>query len=161
MSRKASQPGTQKKNPGGRPRKNTPGSTSSTWKPLSQPVSTHRYEINSQGAIRRLKADGSYYNIKPFVSGGPYASVYIYGVKGATRNRKRCYVHRLVAQEFVKGRKPGNVVHHKVSPASNTAATLEWVTPSQNSKARTFFNHDGTRRTEKNPRSPSRPSSPS
>jgi hypothetical protein len=145
---KASQPGNQKKNKGGRPRKgqSKSGSTSITWKQVSQPASTHHYEISSQGQVRRRKADGTYYDVKPWVSGGPYASVYIYGVKGATRNRKKVYVHRLVAQEFVQGKKPGNVVHHKISPASNTRGTLEWVTPSENLKARRFFTDDGKRR---------------
>ncbi len=148
MNPKPSPRGTQKKNKGGRPRVHgsKPGATATTWKRVSQPVSTHTYEVNSAGQIRRLKKDGSYYNIKPFVSGGPYASVYIYGVAGATRNRKKMYVHRLVAQAFVGGKRSGNVVHHKVSPASNTASTLEWVTPSQNLKARKFFKDDGTRK---------------
>ena len=94
---------------------------------------------------RRLK-DGSYYDVKPWITGGPYAAVYLYGVKGATRNRKKVYVHRLVATHFVGGRKSGNVVHHKSGPANNTKSQLEWVTPSENSKARKYFNDDGSRR---------------
>ena len=84
--------------------------------------------------------------MKPWITGGPYAAVYIYGVAGATRNRKKVYVHKLVAEHHVAGRKPGNVVHHKVGPASNTRSTLEWVTPSENAKARKFFHDDGKRR---------------
>jgi len=79
--------------------------------------------------------------------------VYLYGVKGATRNRKKVYVHRLVATHFVGGRKSGNVVHHKVGPANNTKSQLEWVTPSENAKARKYFNDDGTRRKAK-PKAP-------
>ena len=84
--------------------------------------------------------------MKPWITGGPYAAVYIYGVPGATRNRKKVYVHKLVAEHHVAGRQPGNVVHHKVGPASNTRSTLEWVTPSENAKARKFFTDDGKRR---------------
>ena len=146
-----SQRANQKKNKGGRPRKNesgTRGSTSLTWKRLSQPASTHHYEISSQGQVRRLLKNGNWYNVKPWVTGGPYAAVYIYGVKGATRGRKKVYVHRLVAQHFVNGKKSGNVVHHKVGPANNSANALEWVTPSENNKARKFFDDDGKRRTK-------------
>ena len=148
---KPSQQGNQKKNKGGRPRKNesaTSGSTSLTWKRLSQPASTHHYEVSSQGAVRRLLKNGNWYNVKPWVTGGPYAAVYIYGVKGATRGRKKVYVHRLVAQHFVKGKRPGNVVHHKVGPANNSANALEWVTPSENANARKYFTDDGKRKTK-------------
>ena len=98
--------------------------------------------------MRRLLKNGNWYNVKPWVTGGPYAAVYIYGVKGATRGRKKAYVHRLVAQHFVKGKRPGNVVHHKVGPANNTANALEWVTPSENNKARKYFTDDGKRKTK-------------
>ena len=146
-----SQKGTQKKNKGGRPRKHAkPGSTATTWKKISQPVSTHHYEVNSQGQVRRLKADGTYYDVKPWLnSGNAYLSVYIYGVKGATRNRKKVYVHRLIADAFVPGKSKGKVVHHTVGPHSNTKQTLQWVTPSQNLKARKFFNDDGSRKKRK------------
>ena len=143
--------GTQKKNKGGRPRKHAkPGSTGTTWKRISQPVSTHHYEVNSSGGVRRLKADGTYYDVKPWLnSGNAYMSVYIYGVKGATRNRKKVYVHRLIADAFVPGKSKGKVVHHTVGPQSNTSKTLQWVTPSQNLKARKFFNDDGSRKKRK------------
>ena len=148
---KASQKGIPKKNKGGRPRKHAKaGSTAITWKKLSQPVSSHTYEVSSQGQVRRLKADGTYYDIKPWLnSGNAYLSVYIYGVAGATRNRKKVYVHKLVAQEFVAGRSKGKVVHHTIGPQSNTKSTLQWVTPSENLKARKFFNDDGTRKKRK------------
>jgi len=96
--------------------------------------------------VRRRLKNGTYYDVKPWITGGPYAAVYLYGIKGATRNRKKVYVHRLVATHFVGGRKSGNVVHHKVGPANNTKSQLEWVTPSENAKARKYFNDDGSRR---------------
>jgi hypothetical protein len=149
MTPKASQRANPKKNKGGRPRKNAKGTTGSgsiTWKRVSQPVSTNNYEVSSRGEVRRALKGGGYYDLKPWITGGPYAAVYLYGVKGATRNRKKVYVHRLVANHFVGGKKKGNVVHHTVSPASNTRSTLEWVTPSENQKARKFFTDDGKRR---------------
>ena len=100
---------------------------------------------------------GGYYNLKPWITGGPYAAVYLYGIKSATRGRKKVYVHRLVANHFVGGKKPGNVVHHTVSPASNTKSTLEWVTPSENLNARKYFNDDGTRRKKTEPKVPKDP----
>lgn len=149
MKAKVSKPVSRKKNKGGRPRKHgkgTAGSSSLTWKPVSQPASTNHYEVSSQGQVRRLLKNGNYYDVKPWITGGPYAAVYIYGVKGATRNRKKVYVHRLVATHFVTGRKQGNVVHHIQGPANNTKSALEWVTPSENSKARKFFTDDGARK---------------
>ena len=152
MTAKASQKGTQKKNKGGRPRKNgsgTRGSTSITWKRISQPVSTHHYEVSSMGGVRRLLKTGQYYDLKPWVTGGPYAAVYLTGIKGATRGRKKCYVHKLVADHFVPGKASNKVVHHTVGPHSNTKNTLQWVTPSQNNNARRFFTDDGKRKVKK------------
>ena len=151
MTQKTSQSGTQKKNKGGRPRKDgksTRGSTSITWKRISRPVSTHHYEVSSAGQVRRRLKSGEYYDLKPWVTGGPYAAVYLAGIKGATRGRKKCYIHRLVADHFVSGKSKAKVVHHEVGPHSNTARTLKWVTPSENSKARKYFNDDGSRKSK-------------
>ena len=138
-----------KVNKGGRPRKNAGSGGKAQpvgWKKITHPVSTHHYEVSSQGEVRRKKKDGSYYMLKPWVTGGPYAAVYLTGVKGATRNRKKVYVHRLVASHFVQGKSSGRVVHHKAGPGSNTASNLQWVSPSENLKARKFFNDDGSRK---------------
>ena len=141
-----------KVNKGGRPRKNAVSGGKPQpvgWKKITNPVSIHHYEVSSQGEVRRKKKDGSYYNLKPWVTGGPYAAVYLTGVKSATRNRKKVYVHRLVATHFVQGKTSGKVVHHKVGPGSNTAQNLQWVTHSQNLKARKFFNDDGSRKKQR------------
>ena len=138
-----------KKNKGGRPRKNVAkgsGSSGLQWKKITNPVSTHHYEVNTQGQVRRLLKSGQYYDLKPWITGGPYSAVYLTGVKGATRNRKKVYVHRLVATHFIKDKKPGEVVHHLVGPHSNTKNTLDWVPVSENNKARKYFNEDGTRK---------------
>ncbi|MCH2064864.1 MAG: hypothetical protein MK194_14210 [Roseibacillus sp.] len=98
---------------------------------------------------RRLKS-GEFYNLKAWVTGGPYAAVYLTGIKGATRNRKKVYVHRLVADHFLgASKKPNKVVHHEVGPHSNTKDSLKWVTPSENSKARKFFTDDGKRKSKR------------
>ena len=98
---------------------------------------------------RRLKS-GEYYNLKAWVTGGPYSAVYLTGIKGATRNRKKVYVHRLVADHFLgASKKPNKVVHHEVGPHSNTKDSLKWVTPSENSKARKFFTDDGKRKSKR------------
>ena len=153
MTPTTSQKETRKKNKGGRPRKDgkgTRGSTSMQWKVISQPASTNHYEISSLGHVRRRLKSGEYYNLKAWTTGGPYAAVYLSGIKGATRNRKKVYIHRLVADHFLKqSKKPNKVVHHEVGPHSNTARTLKWVTPSENNKARKFFYDDGTRKSKK------------
>ena len=116
------------KSKGGRPRKNEVAGKSGSglqWKKITNPISIHHYEVSSQGQVRRLLKSGKYYEMKPWITGGPYAAVYITGIKGATRKRKKVYVHRLVATHFLKGtRKPGNVVHHKMGPANNTSSQL-------------------------------------
>ena len=135
------------KNKGGRPRKSGNGPNSERWKQITQPASVHHYEIFSSGLVRRKLKNGKYYNLKAWVTGGPYAAVYLAGIKGATRNRKKVYVHRLVADHFLKQSKaPNKVVHHEVGPSSNTSKTLKWVTPSENNKARRFFTDDGQRK---------------
>ena len=100
--------------------------------------------------MRRRLRSGEFYNLKAWVTGGPYAAVYLTGIKGATRNRKKVYIHRLVADHFLgASKKPNKVVHHEVGPHSNTKDSLKWVTPSENSKARKYFNDDGTRKSKK------------
>ena len=137
-------------NKGGRPRKTGGGKQTGThWKQITEPKSKHHYEISSRGDVRRKLKSGEYYNLKSWVTGGPYAAVYLTGIEGATRNRKKVYVHRLVAMHFKKdSKKKGNVVHHVVGPHSNTKDTLQWVTPSQNNKARKFFTDDGQRKSK-------------
>ena len=138
------------KNKGGRPRKTGGGKQTGThWKQITEPKSKHHYEISSRGDVRRKLKSGEYYNLKSWVTGGPYAAVYLTGIEGATRNRKKVYVHRLVAMHFKKdSKKKGHVVHHVVGPHSNTKDTLQWVTPSENNKARKFFTDDGQRKSK-------------
>jgi hypothetical protein len=159
MTLKPTQSASQKKkkagkvNKGGRPKKGTPGSSATQWKVIhSPPGGTNQYEVNAQGQVRRKLKNGEYRDVKPWVTGGPYACVYLYGYPNATRHRKKVYVHRLVAMHFLtgkQGRKKNEVVHHKVGPANNTASQLEWVSIEENAKARKYFNPDGTRKNRK------------
>ena len=120
------------------------------WKRVSSPPGgTNHYEVSAQGQVRRKLKNGEYRDVKPWVTGGPYACVYLYGYPNATRHRKKVYVHRLVALHFLKGRKKLEVVHHKQGPGNNTAAQLEWVSIEENANARKYWNPDGTRKNRK------------
>ena len=82
--------------------------------------------------------------MKPWYS-GPYEAVYIYGVEAATNKhkRKKCYVHRLVAEHFLKEKKGKKFVHHKNGKEQdNAVGNLEWTTMEDNLKARKFFYKD-------------------
>lgn len=140
-----------KKNKGGRPRNSARiGNKPGGWQRITNPKSTNHYEINPQGLVRRKsKRTEEYFPVKPWVTGGPYAAVYLYGVKGATRGRKKVYVHRLVADHFVPGKSKAKVVHHIRGAYNNSAKYLEWVSVEDNLKARKYFNNDGTRRVRK------------
>ena len=138
-----------KKNLGGRPRKSGNGKGGEQWKQITEPKSSHYYEISSRGNVRRKLKNGDWYNMIPWITGGPYSAVYISGVAGATRNRKKAYIHRLVANHFNKAsKKAGNVVHHTKGPSNNTKENLKWVTPSENQNARRFFTDDGKRKSK-------------
>ena len=128
-------------NKGGRPRK-AGAKQGLKWKPIYI-KSKHNYEVSNQGAVRRQKKDGDYYLVKPWFSKSPYAAVYIYGVPGATRGRKKAYVHRLVAEAFVAGKRPGKVVHHTQGPSNNAARGLEWTTVDENLNARKYKKKTG------------------
>ena len=136
-------------NKGGRPRVGRPKAVKLKWKPIVNPKSKHVYEVSSQGEVRRQKKDGDYYLVKPWFSKSPYAAVYIYGVPGANRGRKKAYVHRLVAEAFVPGKTPNKVVHHTQGPSDNAAHKLKWTTVDENLKARKYFNPDGSRKQKK------------
>ena len=133
------------KNKGGRPKKNAnrggrPGKSATQWKTITNPAgSQNEYEVSNQGEVRRKLKSGQYRMLKPWTTGGPYAAVFLYGFPNRTRHRQKCYIHRLVAHHFVSGRKKNDVVHHKISPANNTAAQLEWVTVEENAKAKKFL----------------------
>ena len=137
-------PKKEKKNPGGRPRttKGSPGAKTSqvVWKDVTDPAgSQNLYQISNRGEVRRKLKSGRYKAVKSWVTGGPYAAVYLYGFKNATRHRKKVYIHRLVAKHFVKGEKKGKVVHHLKGPNNNAADQLQWTSVEDNLKARKYL----------------------
>ena len=139
-----------KKNPGGRPRVNTKGSHGAAktsvikWVAITDPAgSQNKYEISTEGQVRRILKSGKPKPVKSWTTGGPYAAVYLYGFPNATRHRKKCYIHRLVATHFIKDKKPGEVVHHLKGPSNNQARNLDWVPVEENLKARKYLGPDG------------------
>jgi hypothetical protein len=134
-------PATKRK--GGRPRKTT-GDVSrgdEVWKPIVNPKSKRDYQVSSRGEVRRTLANGKHQTMKPWFS-GPYECVYIYGVEGVTNKygRKKAYVHRLVAEAFIKKEKGKPFVHHEDGRERNNNATnLDFVTLHENLKARKYF----------------------
>ena len=149
ISTSATQKKAKIKNPGGRPRVNTKGSHGGKtsvikWVDITDPPgSTNKYQVSSEGQVRRLLKSGRYKPVKAWTTGGPYAAVYLYGFPNVTRHRKKCYVHRLVATHFIKDKKPGEVVHHKKGPSNNQARNLDWVPVEENLKARKYLGPDG------------------
>lgn len=101
------------------------------------------YQVSNLGNVRsvdRTIIQGSRYDheinrkikgktIQPCSAGTEYLVVYL--VKN--RKRKRCYVHRLVAEAFVENplNKP-QVNHIDYNKHNNKACNLEWVTRSEN-----------------------------
>jgi hypothetical protein len=137
------------KNPGGRPRVNTKGSHGTKtslikWADVVDPAgSSNKYQVSSEGQVRRMLKSGRYKAVKAWTTGGPYAAVYLYGFQNVTRHRKKCYIHRLVATHFIKDKKKGEVVHHLKGPSNNQARNLDWVPVAENLKARKYLGDDG------------------
>ena len=138
-----------KKSRGGRPRTtNASRGAAKTsvirWAEITDPAgSANKYEISSEGQVRRMLKSGKYKPVKSWTTGGPYAAVYLYGFPNVTRHRKKCYIHRLVATHFIKDKKKGEVVHHLKGPSNNQARNLDWVPVEENLKARKYLDKDG------------------
>ena len=134
-----------KRNYGGRPKIRPGGSHGSKtnmvkWKKVEKPTGgQNHYEVSNTGQVRRRLKSGTYKAVKVWVQGSSYGCVYLYGFPHATRHRKKVYVHRLVAEHFVSGKKPLEVVHHKRGPMNNNAADLEWVSVAENNLARKYL----------------------
>ncbi len=130
---------------GGRPRKGereTPRGRENL-KVIVSPKTTREYLVSSRGEVLRVLANGRHQPVKPWFS-GPYECVYIYGVKDVTNKygRKKAYIHRLVAEHFLKknGKK---FVHHKnAHERDNNVSNLEFVTLEENLKAKKYFYKD-------------------
>ena len=134
------------KRKGGRPRKSEretrPGNTN--LKPIVSPKTSRAYHVSSRGEVLRVLANGKHQPVKPWFS-GPYECVYIYGVEGVKNKygRKKCYIHKLVAEHFLKKQPGRTFVHHKNSKErDNNVSNLAYVTLEENLKARKFFYKD-------------------
>lgn len=87
-----------------------------------------KYMVSNQGAVLSLCRGGRKL-LAQTDNGEGYLMVYLYK-DGKVSHSK---VHRLVAKEFVNGRKDGLMVNHKDGNKRNNAATnLEWVSARDN-----------------------------
>ncbi len=98
-------PAVAQKRKGGRPRKlerETPRGKGNL-KPIVSPKTSREYLVSSRGEVLRVLSNGRHQPVKPCFS-GPYQCVYIYGVEGVKNKykRKKAYIHRLVAEHFLK-----------------------------------------------------------
>ena len=98
--RSGAKPAAVPKRKGGRPRKlakdGSPGKPEG--KPIVSPKTSREYRVTSKGEVFRVLKSGQLQPLKPWYS-GPYECVYLYGVAEAKnrQKRKKCYIHRLVA----------------------------------------------------------------
>lgn len=86
------------------------------WKSIGE-----KYAVSDSGEIFSVRAKR---NLKPSTDKAGYKVVTLYG--------ERLYVHRLVAELFVKGDTQLVVNHIDANKQNNRASNLEWVTRAQN-----------------------------
>lgn len=98
------------------------------------------YQISNLGRVKKLQRTIITKNnrklsykemiLKPTLNSKGYCRVELIDITG---NRKRCFVHRLVAFEFCDKQDNCNVVNHKdCNPLNNNYQNLEWVTQKEN-----------------------------
>lgn len=88
-----------------------------------------KYQVSDQGRVRN-KYTGEFITPHPSKKGYMHVGLYRNGSE-----RVNLYVHRLVADAFLKGGGDGLEVHHKHGNRSdNRAERLEWITHSENIK---------------------------
>lgn len=106
------------------------------------------YQVSNLGRVKKLKRtiitkDNrklSYNEIilKPIINSKGYYRVMLIDISG---NRKRFFVHRLVATEFCNKNEKCNIVNHKdCNPLNNNYLNLEWVTQKDNIRYATKLN---------------------
>ena len=86
------------------------------------------YKVSSDGRVRSLKTGT---NMKPSISNAGYLMVKLFDGK---RHRPKA-IHRLVAETFCNGYKPGFEVNHlDGNKHNNSASNLEWCSHSENTR---------------------------
>jgi hypothetical protein len=94
-----------------------------------------KYEVSSLGNIRVKETQ---YIMKPFVNEAGYLRV---SISNETCKRKKFYIQRLVASEFLPNLENKPTVNHKNSIRSdNKASNLEWATMSEQNKHKNASN---------------------
>lgn len=93
------------------------------------PLTDGKYMISNNGEVAKLLKNGKKRILKPYKNNTPYLSVKIYDKKGKCYNK---YVHRLVAENFLKKRDGCEVNHKNGEKTDNRAINLEWVSHSEN-----------------------------
>ncbi len=86
------------------------------------------YEVSSFGRVRQADSERI---LKPFIRTDGYHEI------GLTKNKKRkkCYVHRLVANEFIDNiNNKQNVDHINHDKGNNCVENLRWATNKQNQR---------------------------
>lgn len=90
------------------------------------------YEIDENGAVYSIAIGKSRRigKLKPCLNNSGYLRVNLYDRNGKAR---KFYVHRLVAEHFLKNETGGHNVDHKdCNKLNNNANNLEWVTQKEN-----------------------------
>lgn len=104
--------------------------TKETWKPITC-TDIVMYEVSSEGKVRNLKTGRI---LKPFYSTKGYARVNLTSAyNDKTKQTKKHYIHRLVAQAFIPNLKNLSDVNHKDEiKTNNNLDNLEWISHRDN-----------------------------
>ena len=98
------------------------------------------YEVSNQGCMRRLRASqGTSLGrmLNPSINKEGYLRV-IVSMKG--KNRKRCFLHAIVAAAFIGPRPEGYHVNHKDGiKTNNFSSNLEYLTPAEHGRHSAFM----------------------
>lgn len=97
------------------------------WKPVKGFEGL--YEVSNLGRVRTFHPKENNIILKPYITPNGYEQICLYSGKA----RKKMYVHRVVAMEFVENPENLPQVNHKdENKQNNAAANLEWVSSAQN-----------------------------
>ena len=90
------------------------------------------YRINTDATVQKLMDDGSWYTLRPYVSGRKRACV---KMRTADNRKVDVPVVWLMAEAYMGGRKPGmNMIHRNGSKFDCSLGNLKYVTKSESAK---------------------------